>query len=61
MQVDNPAAAIEAKRRWAILGVAYLCSLSFGILMNSVPPILSLIDEAGSIEPAFNFTPGEVL
>jgi len=35
--------AVEAKRRWVILGVAYLCSLSFGILMNSVPPILSLV------------------
>jgi predicted MFS family arabinose efflux permease len=43
MHVDNSAATIEAKRRWLILGVAYLCSLCFGILMNAVSPILSLV------------------
>jgi predicted MFS family arabinose efflux permease len=43
MYVDNTTAAIEAKRRWVILGVAYLCSLAFAITMQSVPPILSLV------------------
>jgi predicted MFS family arabinose efflux permease len=43
MNVDNSATAIEAKRRWVILGVATLCCLAFAITMQSVPPILSLI------------------
>jgi predicted MFS family arabinose efflux permease len=43
MRVDNSATAIEAKRRWVILGVAYLCLLTFTIAMQSVPPVLSLV------------------
>lgn len=43
MYADNTAAAIEAKRRWVILGVAYLCILAFAITMQLVPPILSLV------------------
>jgi predicted MFS family arabinose efflux permease len=43
MHADNSAAAIEAKRRWVILGVALLCCLAFAITMQSVPPILSLV------------------
>jgi MFS family permease len=43
MHVDNSTIAIEAKRRWVILVVAYLCGLAFAVTMQSVPPILSLI------------------
>jgi predicted MFS family arabinose efflux permease len=43
MHVDNSATAIEAKRRWVILGVATLCCIAFAVTMQSVPPILSLI------------------
>jgi hypothetical protein len=43
MHVDNSATAIEAKRRWVILGLATLCGLAFAITMQSVPPILSLV------------------
>jgi predicted MFS family arabinose efflux permease len=35
--------AIEAKRRWGILGVVYLLGLGCAITMQSVPPILSLV------------------
>lgn len=36
----------DARRRWIILGVVYLCILSFAIVLQSVPPILNiLIDE----------------
>jgi predicted MFS family arabinose efflux permease len=38
-----PANAVAAKQRWVILGVVYLCSLCFGILVNAIPPILSLV------------------
>lgn len=34
---------IEARRRWVILGVAYLFILAFTITLQSVPPVLSLI------------------
>ncbi|MFC2047408.1 CynX/NimT family MFS transporter, partial [Chloroflexota bacterium] len=37
------AADIEARRRWVILGVVYLCVLAFGITLQSVPPVLSLV------------------
>ena len=43
MKTDGTATDIEAKRRWVILGISYLCVLSFGITMQSVPPVLSLI------------------
>jgi len=43
MYVESTPATIEAKRRWVILGVAYLCSLAFAITMQSVPPLLSLV------------------
>jgi MFS family permease len=43
MHADSNTAAIKAKRRWGILGVAYLCILTFAIAMQSVPPVLSLV------------------
>jgi predicted MFS family arabinose efflux permease len=43
MQADNTTATTEAKRRWAILGVATLSCLAFATTMQSVPPILSLV------------------
>ncbi|MFC1965198.1 CynX/NimT family MFS transporter [Chloroflexota bacterium] len=33
----------ETRRRWAILGVIYLCVLAFAVTLQSVPPILSLV------------------
>ncbi|MBI2860965.1 MAG: MFS transporter [Chloroflexi bacterium] len=35
--------AVEAHRRWTILGVAYLCNLTFAITLQSVPPVLGLV------------------
>jgi predicted MFS family arabinose efflux permease len=43
MYADNTANAMEAKRRWVILGVAFLSCLAYAITMQSVPPILSLV------------------
>ena len=34
---------IGARRRWIILGVAYLCIMSYATTLQSVPPVLSLI------------------
>ena len=59
---------IEARRRWVILGVAYLCLLSFGITLQSVPPVLSLIigdlalshSQAGLLMSAFAL-PGVII
>ena len=31
------------KRRWVMLGVAYLCVLVYAALLQSVPPVLSLV------------------
>ncbi len=43
MDAVNGAADIEARRRWVILGVVYLCVLAFAITLQSVPPVLSLV------------------
>jgi len=43
MDTDASATDIEARRRWAILGVAYLCMLTFVITLQAVPPVLSLV------------------
>ena len=34
---------IEAGRRWVILGVAYLCMVTFVTTLQAVPPVLSLV------------------
>ncbi|MDP2932407.1 MAG: MFS transporter [Chloroflexota bacterium] len=34
---------INRKRRWVMLGVAYLCVLVYAIALQSVPPVLSLV------------------
>ena len=33
----------EARRRWVVLVVAYLCLLTYAIMLQSVPPVLSLV------------------
>jgi len=43
MDTDASATDIEARRRWVILGVAYLCMLTFVITLQAVPPVLSLV------------------
>ena len=43
MDADDVATDIEIRRRWIILGVTYLCFLSFAISLQSVPPVLSFI------------------
>lgn len=43
MGADEIATDIEARRRWIIFGVVYLCVLAFAIIMQSIPPVLSLI------------------
>ena len=43
MDADDIATDIEARRRWIILGVVYLCMLAFAITLQSIPPVLSLI------------------
>ncbi len=43
MDADDIATDKEARRRWIILGVVYLCFLAFAIILQSVPPVLSLI------------------
>ncbi|MBI2831874.1 MAG: MFS transporter [Chloroflexi bacterium] len=39
----NELSGIQLKRRWTILGVVYLCILSFAITLQAVPPVLTLI------------------
>lgn len=39
----DTATDVEARRRWVVLGIAYLCILAFAITLQSVPPVLSLV------------------
>lgn len=43
MDGDTTGAEVEYRQRWVILGVMYLCILSFAFAMQSIPPVLSLI------------------
>jgi len=43
MDTGASATDIEARRRWVILGVAYVCMLTFVITLQAVPPVLSLV------------------
>jgi len=43
MDTVDGADDIQARRRWVILGVAYLCALTFAITLQSLPPVLSLV------------------
>ena len=43
MAIDNDVVGRGSKRRWVILGVIYLCMLAFAMVLQSVPPVLSLI------------------
>lgn len=43
MKTDNHTAGIELRRRWVILGVIFICTLAFVILLQSLPPVLTLV------------------
>ena len=43
MNISDSAADVPARRRWVVLGLAYLFILSFTITLQAVPPVLSLI------------------
>lgn len=43
MNISDSATDVPARRRWVILGLAYLFILSFTITLQAVPPVLSLI------------------
>lgn len=43
MAITNEAVDADPGRRWVILGVIYLCMLAFALVLQSVPPVLSLI------------------
>ncbi|MDP6178636.1 MAG: MFS transporter [Desulfatiglandales bacterium] len=43
MAMDSESADNVYKRRWVILGVMYLCVLSFAFALQSLPPVLTLI------------------
>ncbi len=40
---ESSAGNDQARRRWLILGVVYVCMLAFAMTLQSVPPILSLV------------------
>ena len=43
MMTNNTSSATRTKRRWVMFGMAYLCIMSYTIIMQSVPPVLSLV------------------
>ena len=43
MYTDASTTDIEARRRWVILGVAFLCMMTYVITLQAVPPVLSLV------------------
>ena len=49
---DSGATVRESRQRWVILGVIFLCVLAFAIVLQSVPPILSLVMEEFSLSHA---------
>jgi len=40
---DSSTTGQEERKRWAILGVAYLSIVAFAVTFQSVPPVLSLV------------------